>query len=86
VGFALQEASPPKTTPEDWAALRTDVDYVRGALTVQTGGVFDLVVAIRGLDSDGQPNWDKAEQICRALRWSRCERTALEDLRVRSRP
>ena len=48
--------------------------------------VFDLVVAVRGLENEGQADWDKAEQLCRGLGWPRCDRPALEALKRRSRP
>ena len=86
VGFALQDPSPGQTQPADWAALRADVDYVREKLNAQTNGVFDLVVAVRGRDHDGTPDWVKAEQLCRGLKWPTCERAALEQLRLSSRP
>ncbi|HEX2660942.1 MAG TPA: hypothetical protein VHU40_21830 [Polyangia bacterium] len=86
VGFALQDPSPERNGPADWAALGADVDYVRAPLNKQTHGVFDLVVAVRGLDNGGAPNWAKAEQLCRSLSWPVCDRAALERLRERSRP
>ena len=86
VGFALQDPSPEQTQPADWAALRADVDYVREKVNAQTNGVFDLVVAVRGLDHGGTPDFGKAEQLCRALKWSTCDRAALEQLRLSSRP
>lgn len=86
VGFALQDPSPDRNGPADWAALRTDVDYVRAPMNARTHGVFDLVVAVRGLDSGGAPDWAKAERVCHALDWPVCDRAALERLRERSRP
>ena len=86
VGFALQDDAPTQTQAADWAALRADVDYVRAKLNAETNGVFDLVVAVRGLDHGGTPDWDKAETLCRGLGWSPCDRAALEQLRISSRP
>lgn len=64
---------------------RVDVGGVRGALAPDSRGAFDLVVALHGLDGDGVADWGKAERICRDLRWPRCERPALEEMRQRSR-
>ena len=86
VGFALQDPTPEQTQPADWAALRADVDYVRDTLNAQTNGVFDLVVAVRGLDQGGTPDFSKAAQLCRGLKWVSCEHAALEQLRLSSRP
>jgi hypothetical protein len=86
VGFALQDPTPEQTQPADWAALRADVDYVRDRLNAQTNGVFDLVAAVRGLDHGGTPDFGRAEQLCRGLKWPNCERAALEQLRLSSRP
>ena len=85
VGYALREESP-KATSEAWAALGTDVDAVRLELGAEARDVFDLVVAVRGLRSGGNPEWSKAEQLCRAIKWPRCDRPALEELKRRSRP
>jgi hypothetical protein len=57
---------------------------VRGALAADSRDAFDLVVALQGLDG-GDADWSKAEQICRALRWPRCDRPALEEMQRRSR-
>ena len=72
VGFALQDEASAQSQPADWAALRADVDYVRQKVNGQTSGVFDLVVAVRGLDNGGIPDWAKAEQLCRRLNWPTC--------------
>ena len=83
VGFALQQDRL-AASPGEWAALRDDVQTVRAALPDRA--VFDLVVAVRGLASDGTSDWAEAERICRALKWPRCDRPALEELARRSRP
>jgi hypothetical protein len=97
VGFALREENL-KATPEAWATLRVDVDAVRSGFAgpardpervqarEQARGVFDLVVAVRGLKSGGNSEWGQAEQLCRALKWPRCDRPALDELKARSRP
>ena len=89
VGFALREENP-TATADDWAALRTDVIAVRLAWEPPPHDVLrdvlDLVVAVRGLDSGGNTDWGHAEQLCRALKWPRCDRPALEELKKRSRP
>jgi hypothetical protein len=85
VGFVLRQESP-RATPADWAALGHDLDVVRASYAASQRDVFDLVVAVRGLDNGGAPDWQRAEQRCRALAWPRCDRAALEDLEKRSRP
>jgi hypothetical protein len=85
VGLALQEETP-QAGPVEWAALRDDVETVRLDWKTPDRDVFDLVVAVRGLESDGAPDWSKAERICRQLHWPRCDHAALEQLRLRSRP
>ena len=67
------------------ASLRRDVETVRAGLKPEDRGVFDLVVAVRGLESEGTADWARAEAACRGLRWPRCGRPALEELAARSR-
>jgi hypothetical protein len=64
---------------------RIDVPAVRGALAPDSRGAFDLVVALQGLDRGGEADWGRAEQLCRALQWPRCDRPALEETQRRSR-
>ena len=83
-----------KTRPDAWSALSADVDAARSEFAGQTHeperdqarDVFDLVVAVRGMKNAGNSDWGQAEQLCRALKWPRCDRPALEELKVRSRP
>jgi hypothetical protein len=63
---------------------RIDVDAVRAALAPDSRVPFDLVVALQGLDRTGEPDWGRADQICRGLRWPRCDRPALEEMQRRS--
>jgi hypothetical protein len=85
VGWVLQQETP-RAAPGAWAALGPDVAAVRAAWKPPGRDAFDLVAAVRGLDNGGAPAWAKAEQLCRALKWSRCDQPALEELRKRSRP
>jgi hypothetical protein len=85
VGFALREEQP-SGNATDWAALRADVALVRAQSRPPLRDVFDLVVALRGLENAGSADFSKAEQLCRALAWPRCDKPALELLRQRSRP
>lgn len=85
VGVALQ-ATDLKASPGEWALLRDDVQTVSSAWNAQERSVFDLVVALRGLGSGGETDWGKAEVVCRALRWPRCDRAALEQMKNSSRP
>jgi hypothetical protein len=64
---------------------RIDVAAVRTALAADSRGPFDLVVALQGLDRDGQTDWGRAGELCRGLGWPRCDRPALEEMRRRSR-
>lgn len=85
VGYALR-AENPRATPAEWELLRRDLSAVRAGWKPEERDVFDLVVAVRGLDSGGQANYQEAERLCRALRWPRCDRPALEALAERARP
>ena len=85
VGFALQQDRL-AASPTEWAALRDDVQTVREQWPSPDRDVYNLVVAVRGLASDGNSDWAEAERICRALKWPRCDRPALEELARRSRP
>jgi hypothetical protein len=84
VGFALRE-DPHALAPE-WSVLDADLQAVRAPLASPERDVFDLVVAVRGLDNGGNSDWSRAEQICRALTWPRCDRDALAQLQELSRP
>jgi hypothetical protein len=81
LGYALQQDAP-QVSPE----LRGDIDAVRAAWTGQERDVLDLVVAVRGLTHNGESDWALAEQLCRGLKWPRCDRPALDELKRRSRP
>ena len=85
VGVALQ-ATDLRASPGEWASLRADVQAVSATWNAQQRGVFDLVAALRGLSSGGDSDWGKAETICGALRWPRCDRAALEQMKGSSRP
>jgi len=79
IGLALQDDGAS-------ASLRADVESVRAGLKPEDLGVFDLVVALRGLESAAHTDWGRAEALCRGLRWSRCDRPALDEMKRRSRP
>lgn len=85
VGAALA-TDPLSLSAAGWNELRADVGAVRAAETPELRGAFDLVVAVRGLTTGGQPAWSEAEARCKALRWPRCDRPALLALRKRSLP
>ena len=84
VGFVLRE-DPHAPSPE-WSVLDADLQAVRAPLASPQRDVFDLVVAVRGMDNGGNSDWSRAEQICRALAWPRCDRDALAQLKELSRP
>lgn len=85
VGVALGEEAP-QAEAAAWAALRDDIDVARESFPAPQRQVFDLVVAIRGIENGGQPEWSRAEEQCRGLGWARCDRATLEELRKGSRP
>lgn len=85
VGFALRAANL-QGSAAAWATLREDVESVRSTFKDRERDVFDLVVAVRGLENGGSAQWSRADEICRRLNWPRCDRAALEELRKRSRP
>jgi hypothetical protein len=85
LGFALRQEKV-EATPEDWTALRAAVDVVRASWKGQEPPVLDLVVELRGLGNNGSTDWGRAEQLCRGLKWPRCDRLALEEMKRRSRP
>ena len=64
---------------------RMNVGAVRGALAADSREPFDLVVALQQLDGGKETDWAQAEQLCRGLRWPRCDRPALEEMQRRSR-
>jgi len=84
VGFVLRED--PHAPPAAWAALGADVQAVRASFASPAREVFELVAAVRGMDNGGQADFRRAEQICRALSWPRCEREGLAQLKEQSRP
>ncbi len=86
VGFALSAQNVSGISPAAWTALAQDIDQVRLEWPAADTTVLDLVIAVRGLASGGNPEWTRAEQLCKALKWSRCDRPALEELARRSRP
>jgi hypothetical protein len=65
-------------------ARELDVAAVRAALPEGARGAFELVVALRGLESGGVTDWVKAETLCRGLGWTRCDRPALEEMKRRA--
>jgi len=85
LGWALREETP-RLSPDAWAVVRADAVTVRESWPAPLRDVLALVTAVRGLRSDGQADWTAAEQLCRALRWQRCDRASLEQLRQRARP
>jgi hypothetical protein len=84
VGYVLREE--PQAPPAAWPALDADVQVVRSAFAVPERQVFDLLVAVRGLDNGGVSDWSRAEQRCRALGWPRCDGTTLAQLKELGRP
>ncbi|HET9930215.1 MAG TPA: hypothetical protein VFQ35_06000 [Polyangiaceae bacterium] len=78
VGFALRTSAPVS------AQLGYDVERVREELKADERDLLDLVVATRGLTRGGEPDWAAAEAVCRSNGHLRCDRPALERLRLGS--
>lgn len=85
IGLVL-EAEQLQHDPEAWRTVSRDVTQIRSTLSADRLNTFDLLVAVRGLESSGASDWERAARACTALGWSRCDREALEALRERSRP
>jgi len=85
VGAVLRQPAV-QAPPAAWAELQAEVAMVPQKWPPLVRNVFELVVATRGLTTGGRPDWSRAESLCHALRWSRCDRDALEQLRDRGRP
>jgi len=85
VGWVFSQPDP-QASPGAWAALAADVATVRESWPASLRKVLDLTCAVRGIRPDGKPDWALAEQLCRQLRWPRCDRPALEAMGVRGRP
>jgi hypothetical protein len=85
VGFALRQDEL-DATEKGWALIRNDIEAIRRSWKPEDRDVLDLVVALRGLKTGGNTEWLEAEELCRALKWPRCDRGALEELKKRSRP
>lgn len=83
VGLALRDSNL-ALEAGDRAGLRADLDALRATWDGEREAL-DLVVALRGL-RDGETDFALAELSCKALRWPRCDRPALDELRARSRP
>jgi hypothetical protein len=85
VGFVLSEEHRSASAAAR-EQLRRDVDDVRASWSADERPVFELVAAVRGLSNGGTSDFTRAEELCRALGWPRCDRAALEELKKRSRP
>jgi hypothetical protein len=61
------------------------LEDLRASMAPDQRGVFDLLVALGGLDRNGDADWMRAEQLCRSLAWPRCDRPALDEMQASSR-
>jgi len=59
-------------------ATAEDVAAARAPLEETARQVFDLAVALRGLENRGVPDWEQARLLCERLDWERCDRGTLE--------
>jgi hypothetical protein len=85
VGFALQKDGLPSDATA-FETLRRDLEVAAAHFPAERRAEFDLVVAVRGLASRGEPDWSRAASLCQTLGWPRCDRASLEELARRSRP
>jgi hypothetical protein len=66
-----------------WLAKRgPTVADLRASIAPEQRSAFDLLVALGGLEAGGDGDWTRAEQLCRGLGWPRCDRPALEEMKV----
>jgi len=84
VGFVLRQD--PQAASNAWSALDADLQAVHAALLSPQREVFELVVAVRGLNNGGNSDWSRAEKACQALSWPRCDKASLAKLKELSRP
>jgi hypothetical protein len=80
VGLALSQTELTGST-KAWRALERDVEASRANLDETAATPFELLAALRGLLTQGKPDWEKAEALCHELAWQPCNRAALETLR-----
>lgn len=85
VGMLLQTAAP-QLSDGEWAAMTSDVKDIRDSFPPEASSVFDLVVELHGLTRRGETDWKRAQSLCEGLKWTRCQKDALEELQRRSRP
>lgn len=85
LGFALQ-AAPLQGDAHAWDTLRQDVQQVGDRWPAAQRAVLELLVAVRGLQNGGAPEFQRAQQLCEQLRWPRCDRVALDRLQASSAP
>lgn len=84
IGLALQMGRPTATTLN----LGEDVAQVKGALSKEKQGIFELVAVAHGLGS-GEGSAQAKEQLetaCRRLSWPRCDAEALRALTGGGKP
>jgi len=84
VGLVLRQE--PQAASNAWSALDADLQAVHAALLSPQREVFELVVAVRGLNNGGNSDWSRAEKVCQALSWPRCDKASLAKLKELSRP
>lgn len=84
IGYVLRNGNL-NLSGADLSAIEADLDAVRATWSGENAA-FELVVALRGLATRGDPDWTRAAELCHTLRWPRCDRPALEAIRKRSRP
>lgn len=75
-----------QASPSDWSALQGDLDTVRQTFSSAEPAALELVLALRGVASGGNPDLSRAEQLCQELKWRRCSRPALDVMQKRARP
>jgi hypothetical protein len=70
-------ASDTWTAASDFPPLAQDLAAAAEALGNPEGQILRLVVALRGLEGNGEPDLKSAAELCTELTWSRCDEAAL---------
>lgn len=61
-----------------------DAAIVRESLPEPARPALDLLVKVSGISSGGNTDWKATEALCQQSEWERCDREALDELKMRS--
>ena len=67
--------------PASRPSLEADIQSLAPTLGPVRTSVLRLIVHLKGNETGGEPNFDRAREIFRSLGWARCDRTALQRMR-----